>query len=373
MLVRDQLFVDVLVVGAGPAGSTVALNLAPFHKVLIVTQHSATSQAVGESLPAAASRLLKDMGLWSSFLEQDHQPHRLSKSLWGSAEPYFNDSIRNLDGDGWHLDRARFDEWLLQQAHRRGAGILRCSGLSAANLDPTDQSWLVETEVDGRRIHIKANWLVDATGRKSFIAKRMGLTPQAEDKLACGWMIGRDLSNAEQGSEIHAERDGWWYTSVLPNQQRLLAFYTDADQPSAKDAHKPNALLRRAQQLPDLAQTILTTDFSDIAAKHGFCSANSATLPQYAGHRWLAAGDAAMCFDPLSSQGIFNALYTGLAASTSIHDALSTNHFQPCIDDYSNALANIWQTYLNNRASWYQDQARWPQSEFWLRRTSAIT
>lgn len=370
---QDQLHVDVVVVGAGPAGSTVALNLAPFHKVLIVTKQGGLPQAVGESLPAAASRLLKDMGLWTSFIEQDHQPHRLSKSYWSSATPQLNDSIRNLDGDGWHLDRTRFDDWLLQQACRRGAGILQCDGLKTVNLDSSNQSWFLESEVNGQRTQIQAKWLVDATGRKSFIAKRMGLAQRSEDKLACGWVIGRQLENAAQESEIHAEKDGWWYTAILPNQRRLLAFYSDADQPSAKDAHSPTALLKRAQELSDLRQVLSGTEFYGVDSKHGFCSANSATLPQYAGHRWLATGDAAMCFDPLSSQGIFNALYTGLAASTSIHDALSSDHFQSSIDDYCSALGTIWQTYLKNRASWYQDQARWPQSEFWLRRKTLET
>ena len=75
-----------------------------------------------------------------------------------------------------------------------------------------------------------------------------------------------------------------------------------------------------------------------------------------------------MCFDPLSSQGIFNALYTGLAASTSLYDALKTSNFQKQTEEYNNELKSIWGAYLNNRASWYQDQTRWPQSTFWQRR-----
>lgn len=365
---QDQIRVDVLVVGAGPAGCTVALNLAPFYKVLVVTHQKPTTKAVGESLPAAASRLMQDMGLWSSFLNEEHQPHRLSKSHWGSSEAHFNDSIRNLDGHGWHLDRHRFDEWMLQQARVRGAGFLKCSALNDINFQSYREMWSVEIEVDGRRVQINANWLVDATGRKSFVAKRLGYSPKTMDKLACGWMIGKLSESAEQESEIYAESEGWWYTSVLPKQQRLLAFYTDADLTSAKDAHCHIALLKRAQQLSGLAQTLGQTSFTKSDLKHGFCAANSATLPQYAGHRWLAVGDAAMSFDPLSSQGIFNSLYTGLAASTFVFEELKRNQPRYQVNEYNNALVEIWNTYTNNQSSWYTDQKRWPQSPFWLRR-----
>lgn len=367
---QDQLHVDVLVVGAGPAGSTAALNLAPFHKVLIVSHQKYTSQAIGESLPAAASRLLKDMGLWSSFLEQAHQPHRLSKSLWGTAKPHYNDSIRNLDGDGWHLNRERFDAWMLLQARLRGADFLECTELNFFNLDQTEQIWHVDIKVNGKQYEITADWLVDATGRKSLISKKMGATPQVVDKLACGWIVGKQSTKIEHESEIHAESDGWWYTSVLPEKYRLLAFYTDADLSSAKDAHDPNALLQRAMQLPDLAQTVLETNFLNAGSPYGFCSANTRTLPQYAGHRWLAIGDAAMSFDPLSSQGIFNALYTGLAAATTINEAISTKTPQTHIELYNNELRNIWRTYFENRSSWYRNQPRYAISQFWLRRKS---
>jgi flavin-dependent dehydrogenase len=324
-------------------------------------------------VPGAAARLLKDMGLWSSFIEQGHQPHCLSKSVWDNAVPFFYDSIRNLDGNGWHLNRVNFDNWLLQQASHRSAEVLKCSRLKSAKLLSNGQAWHVETEVNERKILITAKWLVDATGRKSLIAKKMGLTPIAVDKLTCTWLIGKQSGVLAQDSEIYADSDGWWYSSILPSQQRLLAFYTDSDLSSVKTVRMPDALIQRAQQLPDLSRTVKASVFSDNVSQHGFCAANSSTLPQYAGHRWLSVGDAAMCFDPLSSQGIFNALYTGLAASVSINAALSDKVFQTHIDEYNNALKVIWQTYLNNRSSWYENQTRWPLSEFWSRRKTKIT
>jgi flavin-dependent dehydrogenase len=363
----SQSHVDVLVLGAGPAASTVALNLAPFHRVCLLTGPMRSNTAVGETLPAAASRLLKDMGLWPSFLTQGHHLHRLSKSVWGSDAPHFSDSMRNLDGDGWHLDRPRFDAWMLSHALARGAAVLQSERIQIERSYDLRGEWRVQVKSQNASQMIKARWLVDATGRRAMLAKKMGVSPLLVDKLVCGWVIGSQSATPEQDSELHAEPDGWWYSAVLPHQRRSLAFYTDADLPAAKDAHTAIALLRRAQQLPELADLIQGTDFAQASHQSGFCAAHSAWLPQFTGLGWMAVGDAAMCFDPLSSQGIFNALYSGLAAATTLHDVLVKGDGAD-VAAYDRELQGVWQTFLQHRCAWYADQKRWPASEFWRRR-----
>ena len=63
---------DALIVGAGPAGATAALNLAPFRRVVLIDRRNAPAPRIGESLPGAAWRLLTDMGLWDGFLADGH-------------------------------------------------------------------------------------------------------------------------------------------------------------------------------------------------------------------------------------------------------------------------------------------------------------
>jgi 2-polyprenyl-6-methoxyphenol hydroxylase-like FAD-dependent oxidoreductase len=59
--------VDILIVGAGPAGAVAALNLAPTRRVVLVERRADNLQRIGESLPPAARRLLADMGLLGRF------------------------------------------------------------------------------------------------------------------------------------------------------------------------------------------------------------------------------------------------------------------------------------------------------------------
>ena len=108
---------DVAIVGAGPAGATAALMLAPSVRTVLVDRLDPQAEPddairIGESLPAAARRLLRDMGVWDDFLLQAHVPCYARRSVWGGAAAMSTDSIADPDGPGWHLDRTRFDAWL---------------------------------------------------------------------------------------------------------------------------------------------------------------------------------------------------------------------------------------------------------------------
>jgi len=100
--------------------------------------------------------------------------------------------------------------------------------------------------------------------------------------------------------------------------------------------------------------------------QHGFCAAHGATLNDPVGAGWLTIGDAALAFDPLSAQGVFNALYTGLAGAEAALRWLQGE--AGALADYRSALAAIGNAYLRHRAAWYGEERRWPDQPFWRRR-----
>jgi 2-polyprenyl-6-methoxyphenol hydroxylase-like FAD-dependent oxidoreductase len=95
--------------------------------------------------------------------------------------------------------------------------------------------------------------------------------------------------------------------------------------------------------------------------------ANSQRLRDFCGNAWLAVGDAAQAYDPLSSQGIDKALRTASHAGHMIHYAL-TDRSQGAaglgggnayIRQYDEQQRQLWQAYLAQREFYYGIQRRW--------------
>lgn len=367
MINKVEHDVDVVILGAGPAGAVAALNLAPFFRVMVIDKALHPISRIGESLPAAAAGLLRDMGLLEAFQAQDHLPCRFIRSTWGNNHAIEQDEMRNLDGHGWYLERQHFDTWLQTEAQKRGAHLLR--GARLRNVNRNNSNWLLQIEYANKQYHLYSKFLIDASGRQARLAKMLGAQRTIQDKLICGWISGTEdndsLVKASSG-EIHAEVGGWWYSSPLPHNRRILAFFTDADLDAAHDALDLNRLMARLNNIVPLKQTLNEQGFKP-DSNYGFCTAHSAISDRVTGDYWLAVGDAALTLDPLSSQGIFNALYTGLAGATSLYAYLCEGDQQALVQ-YQNAINQIQSAYQIHKQAWYSEEKRWPESKFWRRR-----
>jgi 2-polyprenyl-6-methoxyphenol hydroxylase-like FAD-dependent oxidoreductase len=185
--------------------------------------------------------------------------------------------------------------------------------------------------------------------------------------LVCRWCHG--VASGDAGVTVTiAEPEGWWYTAPLPDGRRILAFHTDADLPVAKDLDGTAMLLASARAQPDLAALLSAVDFQPLS-EPGYCTAHSCWTVPSAGLGWLAVGDAALACDPLSSQGLFNALYSGLMAARALRRALAGD--TEALADYHQSIARVVDAYRAHLTAWYALESRWPEKPFWARRRGA--
>jgi flavin-dependent dehydrogenase len=152
----------------------------------------------------------------------------------------------------------------------------------------------------------------------------------------------------------------------LPEGQRVLAFLTDADLPAARVAHYWERLVARAAETGEISRILAEGEFA--LASGGFTAAHSSTLRPCIGAGWIAAGDASMTFDPLSSQGLLHALFTGLAAAEAADSYLSDD--SGALDRYQQLMHGVQRAYRRHLTSWYSSEVRWPSGPFWRRRAA---
>ena len=157
-------------------------------------------------------------------------------------------------------------------------------------------------------------------------------------------------------------RNGWFYTAPVPHGRRILAFHTDADLHD-----KRHGVIERLEEAQELASLLANVSFSH-EGETFIVSSRSAVLDPAAGDGWLAVGDAAISFDPLSSQGLFNALFTGLAAAEAVDSHLKGNPLS--LTQYQQVARAIFEAYQQKLAATYAAETRWPDAPFWQRRRS---
>lgn len=353
---------DVVIIGAGPAGAVTAINLAPFQRVLLVERRAEVAPRVGESLVPAARRLFADMGVLKSFLQEQHEPWYGNRSVWGRSESEERDFLRDPDGHGWHLDRPRFETWLRALAQERGAALLSPATLDS--LQRSNEKWLVRLKTDTNPVEVTARFVIDAGGQSAPLVRKLGMRARVHHNLVCCYLYGRDHATGARGlTYVEAVRNGWFYTAPIPQGRRILAFHSDAD----LQTRKRSGVIEWLEEAKGLASLLADVRFVPESETY-ITSARSAVLEPAAGDGWLAVGDAAISFDPLSSQGLFNALFTGLAAAEAVDSHLSGKELS--LTQYQQATRAIFDAYSRKLAATYAAERRWPDAPFWQRRSS---
>jgi len=361
---------EVAIVGAGPAGAACALALARagVARICLVDPGPATGAAaiaVGETLPPDARLLLDRLGLGEAFLDERHEPCLGSCSAWGSATLGYNDFLLNPNGSGWHLDRARFDGFLRRRAVAAGATLF-------------EGARLVDVAASGRGYRLglaggavlDSEYVVDASGRSSAFARRVGARRTPLDRLTFvyGFFDAAGAASQSRLTLLEAVADGWWYAAGLPGQRLAVAFAGDSDRVRAGGLGQDPQWLAEALATRHLAKRLDGCRF--VAGSLVPRVAASFLLDRVSGPRWLAAGDAAACFDPLAAQGLYKALADGLDGAGLIIEALGRGG--DLGEDYAAAARARFEEYRVNRNYFYGLERRWPGSRFWQRRQARL-
>jgi flavin-dependent dehydrogenase len=255
-------------------------------RVLVVDAERRQTKVRLELLAPAARRTIAALGLEPLLLDK-----AVARSCLGIHRPgtqsEYEDFLMHPDHMGYVVDRAQFDARLRAAAIKAGVEILslRVTGVAA------DGNALYVRTAAGSLGSLPVNGIViDATGRTAAIARRNGAR-----------IIFRDRMVAELLTEEHDRRKG----PATDDAPSWLVYQGTASDWSYRIAG-PSGRVQTWHISP-----------AEVRLGNSTCrvDASAAILSHAAGNRWIAIGDAAMAFDPIASQGLFNALSSSLTAA----------------------------------------------------------
>jgi 2-polyprenyl-6-methoxyphenol hydroxylase-like FAD-dependent oxidoreductase len=256
-----------------------------------------------------------------------------------------------------------FDEALTQTAENGGATLRFATRLQRLGVGPQGfQASLVSAA--GRQT-IEARMVVDASGRKAIAGRALGCVRQRYDRMVglVGRVAGRAQTDDVGRVFIESMKDGWWYSVQLACGDCLFTYMTDTTILKNYSQGPKGLWQNRLQQSNLLAPLARDRTLSETVEVF---DAASQCLDGLDNGLFLAVGDAAMAFDPISSWGITKALCDGHHGVKAMQREYGGE--RGALADYSKRRRKEFSQYLVKRKAFYEAEGRWQSSDFWRSR-----
>ena len=361
--------VKALVIGAGPAGLGATLQLTSWCETSVVIEAGprASARRAGEHLPPRALSILAQLGLNKILEDPRHTTSSGVCSTWGEKAVSERDYFFAPVGHGINVRREIFDEALTQQVEKSGAQVHFETRL--VELKRVTSGYQATVRGASGEFGIYADIVLDASGRNARAARQLGATFERVDNLV-GIVAQVKCKQPEDDAgrlSIEAVEEGWWYTVQFADGTVIATFMTDA---TSVRQHKQGALglwRERTAASGKLTQLVSSDNWPVSAPKKvNVFDASTQSLDYMDIDNFLAVGDAANAFDPLSSWGITKGMLDGFEGAHALERQLDGE--QTATQNHRSKQRQDYQQYRENRTKIYSAEQRWPDSPFWRAR-----
>lgn len=308
---------DVIVLGAGPSGSTAANLLAQEgHRVLLLEREVFPRFHIGESLLPCDLPIFRRLGVDPAargFLRKGGAEF-LDERIDGHAEYPFHDALPGTPDHAYQVDRATFDHWLAERARAVGAELHYDE--RATDFAVHDDRVVVTTD----KGQYEARYFIDATGQDAVTGRRAKTTRAIEDfGLAATFThfeglspeIDHELCVTTRGNiKVLFVEDGWCWAIPLGGRKISIGLV------SRRRGIKPEWLEQTIAASPFLKRV---TDGATRPRRPGVLASFSFHNQRQHGARFACTGDAACFLDPVFSSGVS----LGMVGAAHLVDTLS--------------------------------------------------
>ena len=336
---------DVVIIGGGPAGATVATLLADAGRNVLVAERTKYPRFhIGESLMPETYWSFKRLGLLPK-LKQSNFVRKYSVQFVTASgkesQPFYFDEMNPHECSvTWQVVRSEFDKMMLDHAAEHGATVWEETNVIDVALEPSDNDELPRATgvTVQRKGHppqkVSCKVVVDATGTSAMLARKLGIK-EPDPKLRKASLFAhykgarRDEGRDEGATLVLStkDQDGWFWYIPLPDDIVSVGVVGDIDrlitgrdttpeQTLEEEIQNCVSLIPRMEKARRISPVHVLSDFSYRARR---C----------AGEGWVLVGDAFGFLDPMYSSGVFLALKSGEMAADAIVEAFEKDDFSP--------------------------------------------
>lgn len=318
---ESEIFFDVVVIGAGPAGVTTAVELARKGiSVALIEKQESFSGKHGDTLPLSFFQVLP---VWAIEAKEYLSSQRIIPAIRKWEE---DNKLRFNASKSLLIDRTLFDQYWFLSVKRENIVVYRPFQVTKTVFQKSvsDWPWQVSLRNSNECKILKAKYIVHATGVMGSERELINIDHDLLSFKSC--VSSKKLDFIHSG--IEAIRNGWlWY---CVKESGIIDVYLFTNSEVKKRYKNKNDLMKES-----LCQSKIFVDSNMMTSVvsctcHTYLKKNGITLYE------LWVGNSLMGLDPISSQGIMNAIQSGLRAAYCIESLLKGIFDPQLIFDFYN-------------------------------------
>jgi flavin-dependent dehydrogenase len=323
---QDAREPEILVIGGGPAGSTAAALLAKQGRSVALLEKEAHPRFhIGESLLPRNLDILERLGVLEEVRSIGvHKPGAefVSDRTGRSCAFPFAQALNKARTSAWQVRRSDFDALLFRHAARCGADARENTRVTDISFPPGGEGRATVTAQGPEgAIEFRPRYVLDASGRDTFLAGRMRLKDSNKQNNTAAMYAHFRGVERRQGEldgyiSIHLAEDGWFWLIPLPGDVMSVGFVGNQAAWKGRTGSAQDIFRDRIANSPTVAARVGDAEMvSEIYSTGNY----SYRARQGHGDGYLMIGDAYGFVDPMFSTGVLMAMTAGELGAEAAH------------------------------------------------------
>ncbi|MFP3845395.1 NAD(P)/FAD-dependent oxidoreductase [Priestia filamentosa] len=320
---------DVIVIGGGPAGSSISTLLSNWGRnVLLLEKEKFPREHIGESLLPANWKVFDKLGVSEKIRNTSFVPKPGGTFIWGKDRTPWTVYFGEVNGlpAARQVKRDVFDKILLDNAKEKGAKVKEQSVVKEIIFEGNRATGVIY-ENGGQTYTAKAKYVVDASGQDKFLGKKLKSIEYNPDfknvAVWSYWENGKQLEGHDKGNVIYITFEhGWFWYIPLDFDNNLIsvgAIVTPTGRKVLKEKGFEKFYLEAinsSDTLPSLLENAKQVANIKVTKDYSYRNTN------LFGEGWLMVGDAACFVDPILSSGVMLATSNGMMGAYALNTLL---------------------------------------------------